>query len=154
MAVDKMQNFIKEQYRKLIVVQGWVLEFAIFCNDQQTCQAVIMQCPNMAYLLSMVVSICCSLHKRANSRTVQLNYCYIPYTPYMQYAPLYFYIFSHFWGPFLCFQGGFFRQFCLYVWLVFKSLYDGAVKITVFQRVVLEFAPLCNYWQIPWTSII
>ena len=31
------------------------------------------------------------------------------------------YFLPTFWGPFFCFQGGFFRQLCPYVWLVFKS---------------------------------
>ena len=38
-----------------------------------------------------------------------------------QYNPWFVYFLPTFWGPFLCFQGCFFRKFCLYVWLVFKS---------------------------------
>jgi hypothetical protein len=37
------------------------------------------------------------------------------------YNPRLVYVLSHFWRPFHCFQGVFFRKFCPYVWLVFKS---------------------------------
>ena len=32
------------------------------------------------------------------------------------YNPRLVYFLNHFWSPFLCFQGGFFRKFCPYVW--------------------------------------
>ena len=35
------------------------------------------------------------------------------------YNPRLLYLLPHFWSPFHCFQGGFFRKFCPYVWLVF-----------------------------------
>ena len=43
----------------------------------------------------------------------------IPYA--CHYNPWLVYFLPHFRSPFLCFQGGFFRKFCPYVWLVLKS---------------------------------
>ena len=45
--------------------------------------------------------------------------CHLPYMRY--YKPQLVYFLPHFQRPFLCFKGGFFRKFCPYVWLVFKS---------------------------------
>ena len=43
------------------------------------------------------------------------------YLPYVRhYNPWFVYFLPHFWKPFLCFQGGFFTKFCLYI---FKSGY-------------------------------
>ena len=44
---------------------------------------------------------------------------YLPYARH--YKPRLVYFLPHFWKPFLCFQGVFFRKFCPYVWLVFKT---------------------------------
>ena len=38
------------------------------------------------------------------------------------YNPQLVYSLPNFWKVFLCFQGGFFKKFCPYVWLVFKSI--------------------------------
>ena len=35
------------------VLQGEVLEFSLFCNDQQTCLAVFMQQPNLLIPMCM-----------------------------------------------------------------------------------------------------
>ena len=43
----------------------------------------------------------------------------LPYARH--YNPRFVYFLPTFWRPKTFFQGGFFRKFCLYVWLVFKS---------------------------------
>ena len=43
----------------------------------------------------------------------------LPYA--LQYNLQLLYLVPNFWRPFLCFQRGFFRKFCSYVWLVFIS---------------------------------
>ena len=43
----------------------------------------------------------------------------LPYARY--YNPRLVYFLPHFWIPYLCFQRRFFRKFCSYVWLIFKS---------------------------------
>ena len=48
----------------------------------------------------------------------------IPNIPYARhYKPRLVYFLPHFQRPFLCFKGGFFKKFCPYVWLVFKSVF-------------------------------
>ena len=43
----------------------------------------------------------------------------VPYA--LHYNPWFVYFLSTLRRPFLCFQGGFLRKFCPYVWLIFKS---------------------------------
>ena len=49
-----MQSFIKEQYRKLKVIQGAVLEFAVMCNDCPIVAACLINRLNL--LLILIIS--------------------------------------------------------------------------------------------------
>ena len=65
------------------LLQGEVLIFALFCNDQQTCLAGFTQLPNHAKTMQRIFStaglIFYSLHKMAYSRTEPWVTVAIPY---------------------------------------------------------------------------
>ena len=78
-------------------------------NQTQMTRAVALIMLPIAFIIASFMSIPLMLHSQVNAQYAR------------HYNPRFVYFLPTFWRSKTFFQGGFFRKFCLYVWLVFKS---------------------------------